>query len=34
MSGSETTAESPKLHYVYNNTKIVFDDLSMQKDKK
>lgn len=30
--GPGTTAESPKLYYVYNKTGIAFDDLSMQDD--
>lgn len=29
-NGPVTTAESPKLHYAYSNTRIVFDDFSMQ----
>lgn len=29
-SGPVTTAESPKLYYAYSNSRIVFDDFSMQ----
>lgn len=29
-NGPVTTAESPKLHSAYSNTRVVFDDFPMQ----